>query len=199
MTLTNIYPIENLSELSCDYRLYRVLGLSDTSDEYDKNCQKLLDTLRTIGSCPAAIVKSDGELLIAQPVGYKDFQKEVELVRAQAIIEPLKGIKKLDFGNLAGEEIGVGLQFLKFAMEGSLFKIDTLWRPSAGLPFFHKIPDPEFSTNQSEADLYRGFRFRLGVLPENRIGIAVDTSYKYLSSRIPLRPCKQRLLSENQR
>ena len=40
MTITNIYPIENLDSLTCEYRIYKVRGLGPTSPEYEKNRQK---------------------------------------------------------------------------------------------------------------------------------------------------------------
>jgi hypothetical protein len=183
VTLTNIYPIKNLAELSCEYRLYRVIGLSEDSREYEKNCQKLLDTLRSVGRCPAALVRSGEDLFVAQPLGFSEFQKEVQLVRENATLELLEGTRKLDFGKLSPENVQIAVQFLKFSIEGDLFRIPALWRPSAGLPFFHKIPDPEFSRQQPDVNLFRGFRLRLGVLPNNQIGIAVDTSFKYLGSQ----------------
>ena len=58
-----------------------------------------------------------------------------------------------------------------------------LWRPEAGRPFFNKSPDQEFSQYDSEAHLYRGFTFRPMILPDGKLGIAIDTSFKYLSRK----------------
>lgn len=183
MTITNIYLIENLADLSCDYRLYGVRGISSSSPEYEKNRQKLVDTLSVKSRSPCALHSVDGQMYIAQPVGYSDLPEEVQLVRAQAILTKVDGTRKLDFNKLTKSDIHLAIRFLQFSLQDPLFRSTGLWQPGAGLPFYHKIPDSEFAKLSSEVHLYKGFKFRLDVLSNNQIGIAVDTSSKYVSRR----------------
>lgn len=105
---------------------------------------------------------------------------EVQLIRAQAILEPLGDERRLDFSNLDDQTTQVATRFLKGALENPLFALPTLWMPMSGGAFFDKVPDREFASFDSDAHLYRGFRFRLLGLAEGKIGVVVDTTFKYV-------------------
>jgi hypothetical protein len=61
-----------------------------------------------------------------------------------------------------------------------------LWQPRSGYPFYHKYPDQEFKQLSKDVDLYRGFAFRVIILPNGKIGICVDISSKYVArSQLP--------------
>lgn len=179
MTIQNVYPIENLSKLSCEYRLYRVKGLSPLSPEYEKNRQKLVDMMSRMTHSPCATYQEEGQLYIAQQTGYQELPRNATLVRAQAILEPVEGTRRLDFGTLTDADIHIVIRFLEFSLKGPLFSLPQLWQPEAGRPFYHKTPDSGFAA--PDAYLYKGFSFRLVPLPSGKIGVSVDTSSKYVS------------------
>ncbi len=179
MTLLNIYGIENLNELKTKYRLYSVRGLSPQSEDFDKNAQMLSDRLSRTTKSPCAIVKEHGQLFLAQPVGYPNLPDRQPLVGTVALIEPTREERELDYGSLSEANLHLATRFLQFHLDGLLYRNRSLWQPSTGMPFFQKEPDRTFGA--VDVIMYRGFRFRLITLPDNKIGVCVDVTRKYAS------------------
>ena len=121
MTLTNIYPIANLQDLSCEYRVYKVKGITATSPEYEKNRQQLVDYLSVKTKSPCALFEVDSQLFVAQPTGFPELPNLVQLVRGQAILESTEGLRSLDFTRLTGPDSNIALRFLKFALRRTAF------------------------------------------------------------------------------
>ena len=181
MSITNIFPIKNLIDLKCKYKLYSVKGLVETSEEFDKNKQKLSRHLQFATKSPCALVKKDGKFFIAQPIGYSVIPNEVNLVRCQVRIEPVEETFELNFGNLNNDEIQFTMKFLSFAINDPLFSNNDLWQPGPGKPFFYKKSDKEFNESSFEGSLHRGFTYRIIPLPGNKLGISIDITNKYIS------------------
>jgi len=181
---TNIYLIENLRELNCKYKTYRVRGIPE-SDDYYKNMRLLVDTLSRRTKSPCEVFSKDQDTLIAQPIGYPELPDSIELVRATAKIEKLPEIYELNFGSLTPITAKLASRFLQFSLQNPLHLNPSLWQPQSGYPFFSKFPDPEFRKLSSSIDLYRGFTFRVVILKDGRVGICVDTRSKYVA-RYPL-------------
>src|SRR5437899_3371633 len=121
MIITTIFPIKNLVDLKCKYNLYYVKGLVETSEDFEKNRQRLVRHLQFATKSPCALVKRDGKFCIAQPVGYSNMPNEVNLVRCQVRIEPSGETNELDFGNLKDNEVPLAVKFLTFAISDPLF------------------------------------------------------------------------------
>jgi len=181
---TNIYLIENLRDLDCRYRTYRVRGIPET-DDYDKNIQALVDTLSRRTKSPCALFSKDQENFIAQPEGYVELPSSIGLIRTNAKIEKLPELYDLNFGSLTRDTAVLASRFLQFSLQNPLYTNPDLWQPQAGYPFYTKFPDPEFKELSKRIDLYRGFTFRVIALPDGKIGICVDTRSKYVD-RFPL-------------
>ena len=179
MTLVNVYAIENQSDIRIKYRLYRVRGIHPQSQDFDKNAQLLSDKLSRETKSPCAIIKEDSELFIAQPVGYPDLPNRMPLVGTIALLELTGPERELDYGSLTEKDRHIAIRFLQFHVDGLLHHNPSLWRPSAGLPYFQKQADPNF--RGIGAIMYRGFRFRLIGMPENKLGVCVDVTRKYAS------------------
>ena len=181
---TNVYLIENLGELNCRYRTYRVRGIPE-SDDYQKNIQLLVDTLSRGTKSPCALFTEDQGTLIAQPEGYTELPDSIELIRTTAKIEKLPELHELSFDSLTPITAKLASRFLQFSLQSPLYRNPSLWQPQAGYPFFPKFPDPEFRQLSKSIDLYRGFTFRVVSFQDGRIGICVDTRSKYVD-RFPL-------------
>jgi hypothetical protein len=182
---TNIYAITNLKELSCKYKMYQVRGLSPDSEDYHKNLQLLVKTLSDKTQSPCISLKENETTFIAQPVGYQDLPDLLDLVRVTVKIEKMPTLRELNFDSLNQNTSKLALRFLQFALQQPLHNNISLWQPGSGHPFFNKTPDQDFRRLSDDVDLFRGFSFRLVLLPNERIGVCVDTSSKYVS-RNPL-------------
>jgi len=179
MTLLNIFVIENLDKIKIKYRLFKVKGILPQSEDFEKNTQLLSDRLSRITKSPCTALKESDQLFIAQPVGSPDLPSRLPLVRAEALIESTDIERELDYGCLTEANTGIAIRFLQFYLDGQLHDVPSLWRPSAGLPYFQKDPDPDFRS--PDVVMYRGFKIRLILLPENKIGVCVDITRKYAS------------------
>jgi len=181
MTLLNIYLIENLDKIKIKYSLFKVKGILPQTEDFDKNAQLLSDRLSRITKSPCTTVKEGEELFIAQPAGSPDLPPRLPLVGAEALIEPTGVERELDYGRLTETDTNIAIRFLQFYLDGQLHDISSLWRPSAGMPYFYKDPDPDFRS--PDVAMYRGFKIRLILLPGNKIGVCVDITRKYASRR----------------
>lgn len=181
---TNIFPIENLDELNCKYRTYKIRGVPESEDYY-KNIRFLVDRLSRMTKSPCELLSSGQNILIAQPEGYPELPKEIKLVRTSAKIEKLPQLHDLNFSSLTPDTEKLATRFLQFSLQSPLFTNPSLWQPQTGYPFYQKIPDPDFSKLSRSIDLYRGFTFRIANLLNGRLGICIDARSKYVS-RFPL-------------
>jgi len=180
---TNIYLIENLGELNCKYRTYRVRGLSRDSEGYAKNIQFLVDILSRRTKSPCITFKTDQGTFIAQPEGYPELPDSFDVVRATVKIEKMLELQEFTFDSLNPITAKLALRFLQFSLQQPLYYNPSLWQPRSGYPFYHKVPDKIFKS--ADIDLFRGFTFRFVLLQDGKIGICVDISSKYVS-RYPL-------------
>ena len=184
-TEPNIYEILNLQELSCKYWLYRIKGIPLGSEDFDKNVQILVRNLSFSTKSPCIHISDNDGGYIAQPNGHKELPSSYSLVRTSVVMEKQSDLYDLDFHQLNEENVELATRFLQFSVQSPLFHNPRLWQPYSGGPFFNKTPDKNFGELSKSVDLYRGFSFRIVALPENKLGIVVDKSSKYVG-RWPL-------------
>jgi len=184
---TNIFPIKNLEELSCEYALYKVKGLSTGTDDYDRNVRILSSRMTRYSNAPCVPIRLNGELYLAQPKGAKTLPEktELELVRNIVKLECVDETYLLDFHKLDFETSGLALSFLYSTIRSKLRRDPSLWQPSSGGSFYYKNPDPFFKKYLRDIDVYRGFSVRPILLSNNRLGLCIDVHSKYVS-RYPL-------------
>lgn len=181
MIETNIFLIENLSELSCKYRLYEVRGLSSGSPNYEKNLNQLTQILSRTSRSPCIITQHDGKMCIAQPSGENTLQEQVPLVGIQVQVIDLKEEQELDFTNLDSNTDHIAKGFLQFYLKHPLKISPGLWNPNSGATIFQKNPDHYFRSLSNDVDMCKGFKFRVVIFPDYKIGICVDVTRKYIS------------------
>lgn len=181
MNTLNIFPIKNLGDLNCNYKLYKITGLLESSNDFNKNKQQIIRKLSFSSKSPCAFIKNSDKFFIAQPEGFSDLPEHVQLIRCQIKLELQPQLRSLNFNNLKDDEIQMAIRFLTFSISDPLFSDQELWQPGAGKPFFYKKPYNEFNEYSFKGTLHRGFLFRIVSLPNNGIGICIDITSKYLS------------------
>lgn len=163
---TNVFVIENLHQLSCNYRLYRVRGL-DRGQDYHKNMQLLATRLSAKTKSPCVAYSAGDGTFIAQADGYEELPDSFNLVRSPVKIEKDPNLKQLKFDELDETTTTLALRFLQGGIEERFRQISFFWQPRSGAPFYNKSPDPDFRGLSGNVDLHKGFTFR--VVP--RLGI----------------------------
>lgn len=178
--ITNIFKIENLADISAQYRVYDIKGLKQ-GKEYQENKQFLIKkfsnslrhpvTIVEIGGEPKLIVKNDTSILA-------QIKTENEIGRLYFHLYLSDKIFDIDFTNPSDEVKKICLRFLQFDLNGELKRNPNLWQPGTGEPFFLKNPEI-----QEGIAIYRGFTFRVIELPENGFGISIDSTRKFASAK----------------
>jgi hypothetical protein len=177
--------IENLDELNCNYWLYRVRGLSADLEDYQKNVQLLVRKLSKKTKTTCAQVTIDNTLFIAQPEGGDPLPETVDLVPTPVKLEREPDLKRLKFDQLDDNTALLAQRFIYGSIQTMFFNTASLWQPASGYPFYDKYPDSTFRELSDEIDVYRGFTFRIMIMPNKKIGICIDVRSKYVS-RYPL-------------
>ncbi len=178
--ITNIFKIENLSELSAQYRVFDIKGLKKGKD-YQENKQFLIKkfshtlrhpvTIVEIDNEPKLIVKNDNDTL-------KKINPEYDAGRLYLHFYLTEKVFDIDFQNPSEEVKQICLRFLQFDLNGQLKKNPNLWQAGTGEPFFLKT-----SNIQDGIAIYNGFSFRVIELPESGFGISIDVTRKFASAK----------------
>ncbi|WHZ06851.1 MAG: hypothetical protein OJF59_000604 [Cytophagales bacterium] len=177
--ITNIFKIENPSEISAQYRAFDIKGLKQGKD-YQENKQFLIRkfsnslrhpvTIVEINSEPKLIVKNDSTIL-------SKIKTENEMGRLYFHLYLSDKVFDIDFVNPSDEVKKICLRFLQFDLNGELRRNSNLWQPGAGEPFFLKTPEI-----QDGIAIYKGFTFRVIELPSGGFGISIDATRKFASA-----------------
>src|SRR2546423_9159896 len=131
---TNVFPITNLSELTASYRLYRIRGLRPEHPQYFHNRQTLIRRLSFGLRSPVTIIDQQGTPHVVIRDDTDDPPSPVQLVRATAILERVKGDFRLDFNKRSPQTDDICLQFLNFMIQPPLRRNTNLWQPAPGQP-----------------------------------------------------------------
>lgn len=185
---SNVYLIKNLRDLSCDYWLYKVRGLSPNLEDYQKNIRLLTRRLSRLTNSTCAPLRTKDGVFIAQPDSKKSLPSSIDLVRTTVKLEQVPNPRQLNFDQLDDVTASLALRFLYGSIQTRFWNTPRLWQPTSGFPFYNKYPDNRFRELSDEIDLYRGFTTRVLMMPNGEIGVCVDVRSKYVS-RNPLPTC----------
>lgn len=178
---SNVYPVQNLHELNCNYWLYKIRGLSPDLDDYQKNVQLLTRKLSRLTKSTCAQLSIGSEIFIAQPEGGVPLPDTIELVRASVKLEKEPESRRLRFDHTDDNSTILAQRFLSGSIQAKLWNDTSLWQPASGYPFYDRYPDSRFREVSDQIDLYRGFTFRVITMSNGAIGICVDVQSKYVS------------------
>lgn len=178
--ITNIFKIENLSEISAQYRVFDIKGLKKGKD-YQENKQFLIKKFSNVLRHPVTIIEIDGEpkLIVKNDAEILNrIKPEYDSGRIYLHFYLSDKIFDIDFANPTDEVKKICLRFLQFDLNGELKRNPNLWQPGTGEPFFLKVPDIH-----DGIAIYRGFTFRVIELPGGGFGITIDATRKFASAR----------------
>ncbi len=184
---TNIFKIENCSQLSADYFLYEIIGLKeskandDADDDFDINIQYIIKSLAyklrhpvtvvTHEKKPFLVIRADEDITNKVPVEY--LVKHGDVVYFKKTGNPIK----LDFINYDEQTKKVIQRFLQFDSQSELTKNDGLWQPGSGDGFFNVVAFEQ----RNPVGIYTGFYSRVIELPGKGFGFELDITKKYIS------------------
>lgn len=183
---TNIFPITNLNDLSANYRLFKIIGLKSSGDDYDINVQYITKKLSFAlkhpvivihrEETPYLVVKDDTEILEAIP------QDGFEAKQGEYVYFQNTGKSHyIDFESQEQSEKQIILRFLQFDLAGEIRKDNRLWQPSTGSAYFSK--EDQNKNNKGDVIVYNGFIARIVELPKGGYGIGVDITKKYVARK----------------
>lgn len=178
--ITNIFKIENLAEISAQYRVFDIKGLKQ-GKEYQENKQFLIKKFSNTLRHPVTIVEIENEpkLIVKNDVSIlSKIKTENEVGRLYFHLYLSEKVFDIDFTNPTNEVRKICLRFLQFDLNGELKRNPNLWQPGTGEPFFLKTPEIH-----DGIAIYRGFTFRVIELPEKGFGISIDATRKFASAK----------------
>lgn len=173
---TNIFAIQNLDQLSANYRLYQIKGLRPDQGEYYQNRQHLTNSLSRQLRSPILTLQSGDETYLIVREDVKNLPDRYDLVRRRVQFEPASDILRLDFTLRTVENDEICIRFLQFALQEVLYRSPTLWQPNPGRPFFEYTP----INPGSAIGHYRGYSVRVTPTQSGGLGIAVDVTGKFV-------------------
>jgi hypothetical protein len=174
---TNIFPVANAADLIIRYRLCRIRGLHKGTEDYYRNRDSLHGLARKIRR-PVTVIERNNNTYLVVPADVVALPSEYPLVRTIVTLEPSHEIYELDLAHMDDEGAPIGLNFLRFAIEGSLYNDPDLWRPQAGHAFYERRAD----TLKGGIHRYRGLKVRPTMCRNRAPGICVDLSTTYLAA-----------------
>jgi hypothetical protein len=175
---TNIFPIENLADLSSIYRLYRIRGLAKEHPQYFQNLQTITRKLSYELKSPVSVIELSEQPHLVLRDDAPEPDSPYPLVRAVVYFDRVPGTKELNFTVRDTQNDTICLRFLQFTIQAPLSSDNRLWQPSSGKPFFQKLPAEEMAGLVR----YLGFSVRAVVAPGGRLGLCVDLSNKIVSA-----------------
>jgi hypothetical protein len=178
-TETNIFRITNLAELSAEYRLYRVKGLSEGQEDYYRNLNSLVNRLSRQLRSPVTFLQRDGVPYLVISEDKRDVETEHPVIGRTAYLEKGSEVLSVNFGNLDEQGISIALRFLQFSIQRSLRGDYGLWQPGPGRPYYEK----HSLLVGNGAALHRGFLVRATALNDGGIGLCVDIQHTFLSAK----------------
>lgn len=174
---TNIFPIENLTELTSVYRVYKIRGLAQGHPQYFQNRQTVVRKLSYALKSPVAVIELDGQPHLVLRDDAPEPDSPFPLVRATVYFDRVPGVRQLDFTARNPENDAISLRFLQFTIQAPLSADNRLWQPGSGRPFFQKSSAQEISGLLR----YLGFSVRAVTTPNGGLGLCVDLSNKIVS------------------
>jgi hypothetical protein len=188
---TNIFPIENCEELSADYRLFEIVNLLNTSDEYEQNIQYIIKKLSYSLSHPVTIIpkiaggKEKDFLVIKDDIETaKKIPKVFHIKKGEEIyFVTTNETLSLSFTNYDNSSKEICRRFLQFSLNNNIGGKMGLWSPGSGKPYFSK----QRTEIVNNIEIFNGFLPRIVELPTKGWGVEIGITKKYASAT-PVNP-----------
>jgi len=173
--LVSMFEVENQAQLEIAYRLLRIRGLP-RGEYFEKNLNRLLRDVQYEMRQPVALLDRDGEPCLAVLASAPLPASERRLMPHAIHLEVESGEHQLRFASLAPQDHGIAASFLRWAVQGSLFRDQRLW--SQGRGYFSKRPLS--SAGSGTVDLYPGFTWTVITGEDGRLMLAIDVSTRFV-------------------
>jgi hypothetical protein len=175
-----LFPILNLKDLNIHYRLVEISGLPfelGEDDQINRNLNLLVTKVAYDNRAPVALIRQNGRARLAVPYDLTLINLKYTLTPDVATLRPDGQKHEIRFSDLNRETALIANSFLSFALRTPLRENHALW---SGSPFtFYDRTPVNYKDASSEADLYKGFSFRL-LNFDGGIYLAVHLSHKYI-------------------
>lgn len=178
VNILNLFEIENLPSLNCNYKLLEISGLP-RNDNYDKNINLLKKKLAYELRKPIASIFKNNKHYIALPADCPNPELEQPLTPQVATLIPENKEYALNFDKLTKDTLPIALRFLEFSLSDPLWKNPELWNPFSGKRYYTRIPINKDDVRR-DIDIYGGFTYNIIGLSDEKLYISVDLSYKYV-------------------
>ncbi|AEI52168.1 hypothetical protein [Runella slithyformis] len=186
---TNIFQIENCKDLTAEYRLFEIWGLTKTNDEYDSHIQYIIKKLSFGLSHPVTVISkevegNDRDFLVIrndEEIAEKISNLgEFNLKRGDCVyFKPTNDIISLSFMDREKNAHDIAGRFLQFCLNDCFNQDFRLWSPGAGKPFFPKKPIKTIGF----VDIFHGFIPRVVQTYTGEWGASIDVTRKFISNR----------------
>jgi hypothetical protein len=174
--ILNLFPVENLAGLSCEYRLLEVSNLPKDT-QYAENLQRLATMVSKETRKPVSLYKSGGQTFLATTATTERLKSQWRLIPHVAVLKPLEGSRRLNYNNLSPEQVDLALNLLRYDVRTALARKPDLWNDNAN-SFYKRTPAA--LSGEGGVDVLDGFFFSLHYLPDGKIYVAVDPTVKYM-------------------
>src|ERR1700749_1522338 len=174
--IVNLFPVERLTGLTCEYRLLEVSNLPKDT-QYAEKLHRLGTMGRKATRKPGRLYKSGGNNYLATTATTENLANQWRLTPHVEMLKPLSETHRLDFGNITQEQIDFALNLLRYDIRTALTRKPELWNDSPNS--FYKRKASDLGVNTGDVDVLGGFFLSLHYLPDGKIYVAVDMTVKY--------------------
>ena len=178
--LLNLYEIQNLSDLRCEYRLVDIRGLvTSDAETVDGNLNLLAKIVALAERAPAAVVHRNNAAFLAIPADLELGQRQYQLTPDVVNLAPRDETYQVGFPGGTSEERRVGYAFLQFALRTPLRRDRSLWSTGSNTYLMKRARNARDAGR--DIDIYEGFSFRLRQL-DGRLFIVISPASKWVEN-----------------
>lgn len=173
--ILNLFPVENLTGLSCEYRLLEISNLPQDT-QYAENVSRLATLVSKETRKPVSVYKRNGVTYLATIHWSEHLRANWRLTPHVAVLKLVGEPLQLDFEALAEEQVDLALNLLRYDVRTALASAPELWNDSPN-SFYKRQGTP--IPGAADVELLDGFFFSLHRLSDGKIYVAVDPTVKY--------------------
>ncbi|MBS1789709.1 MAG: hypothetical protein JST85_18435 [Acidobacteria bacterium] len=178
--IPNLFPIENLSGMQCEYHLLEVTNLPRNA-QIVENLHRLAGMLAKDAGQPVSPYRVGDRHFLATTASIGKIKNEWRLTPHIAILKPVGQAEMLDYSDIKTEQVDLALNMLRFQIRGVLNKRAELWNDTSST-FYSRNPLP-LGDAEEDVVVLPGFSYHLHYLSDGRICVSVESRVKYIDRR----------------
>ncbi len=173
----NLFPINNLSELNCTYRLLEITNLPEKHPTYLENIHRLAGMVASSIRKPVCVYWEDKKAYLATTASIDKIKLQWRLTPHIAKLVPKSTVYKLDYSNIGANQVKLALRLLSYHIRSALIKTPELWNDTSRTFYFR---EPMNFGDNTQVDVLRGFTYQLHYLSDCKIYISLDLIVRYI-------------------